>query len=263
MKKSFSAFLIIIASINFSAQGIIKYDFKKRVNHVFQDVLYVAFEDVMNNSYGQTKNIELGVVPLGFALWNNKKFDNKEKELYNKYEIYRNKSYDYFNVRIDLKDSNEGFSNNSMSINTNKLLIEFETDRNNTHVYTYLNAFGISSGFDNDIDNTWLSKSFVCKTKVSSNGYINTDADFRIYNIFYYTTLSITSGSWDKNDKSKFDITIYEKSDDANNLRMRKTIIKGNNEEAMKYLKKNDIDYIDYPENETEKFIEEDFKPLK
>ncbi|KFF09025.1 hypothetical protein [Chryseobacterium luteum] len=267
MKKSLSAFLIIMTSVSFSAQNIIKYDFKKRVNHVFQDVLYVAFEDIMNNSYGKTKNIELGIIPLSFALWNNKNVDNthsKKQELHNKYEIYRYKSDDHFNVRIDLNDNKEGVYNNSMSIDTNKLLIKFEKDKYNTHVYTYLDAFGISFNFDNDENNTGLSKNFFCKTKVNSNGYINTAADFRIYNIFYFTTLSISSRSWDKkNDNERFDITIYEVSDNDNTLRMRKTLIKGNNEGAIKYLKKNDIDYVDYLENWGEKFKEEDFKPLE
>lgn len=92
-----------------------------------------------------------------------------------------------------------------------------------------------------------------------SDWYIDTEKDFK-YHIFYYTTLSISSDSRDKKDIKKFDIIIYEKSDDANNLRMRKTTIKGNNEEAIKYLKKN---LIDYSENETDQFKEEDFKPLK
>lgn len=262
MKKLLSIFLIIITAINFSAQNVIKYDFKKRVNHVMKDSIYEAFEIIVNKrSIGSPKYLKMGILPLGFAIW------DKEKEINPKFDsddyIWLQKN-DY-NLKYHLYPfvNNKGSFMGSFTIDVNKLFIKFEKNSYSTSVDTYLNAFGVSSNFDSDKNNTWLSKDFFCKTWVHSNGYINTDADFRIYNIFYFTTLSISSGSWDKNDKSKFDITIYEKSDDANNLRLRKIIIKGNNEEAMKYLKKNDIDYIDYPENETEKFIEEDFKPLK
>ncbi|WP_449399898.1 hypothetical protein [Chryseobacterium wanjuense] len=73
-----------------------------------------------------------------------------------------------------------------------------------------------------------------------SNDYIDSDHDFKIFNTFYYNTLSISYEN--KIKKIKFKIIIYEKVsgliDNQNNLLMRKVIIKENNKEAIEYLKK-------------------------
>jgi hypothetical protein len=238
-----------------------KYDFKTRVNHVLQDSLYEAFEVIVNKyPAGPSKYIKTGILPFGFAIW------DKEKKVNPKYEsdecIWHQRGHDYiryilYPMAVDKKGSFIG----DFTIDFNHLFVEFATDyRGYTNVYTYLNSFDIGVSFENDVDKTLLSKDFVCKTQVNSNWYINTDKeDVEIYTIFYYTTLSVLFRSSDKNNQKGFEITIYEKSDNADNLRMRKAVINGNYNEAMEYLKKNDIDYSEYKE---EQFKEEDFKKI-
>ncbi|WP_313000528.1 hypothetical protein [Chryseobacterium gleum] len=118
-----------------------------------------------------------------------------------------------------------------------------------------LNSFILSSSCDNDNTKTWISKSFLCKTHVISNDYIDLNKDFKIINILYYNTLSLTSNS----DKNKFEITIYEKVDRQMNLLMRKTIIKGNKEDAIDYLKRYNINYNNINDKD---FQEQDFKKI-
>jgi len=90
---------------------------------------------------------------------------------------------------------------------------------------------------------------------VISNDYIDLNKDFKIINILYYNTLSLTSNS----DKNKFEITIYEKVDRQMNLLMRKTIIKGNKEDAIDYLKRYNINYNNINDKD---FQEQDFKKI-
>ncbi|MDI9312539.1 MAG: hypothetical protein QM535_20175 [Limnohabitans sp.] len=252
--------MFIFFGLSVKSQEYEKYDFKKRINYVMQDSLYEVFDIIVNkHPIGPKKYIEMDIVPLKFAIWDKEK--ERNPKFYSDDYIWHQKSDD--NIKYHLYpfvNNINGSFLGDFTISPYKLLIKSEENKRGMYVDTYLNSFEIGISFDHNVDKTSLCKNFFCKTRVMSDWYINTDADFRIYNIFYYTTLSITSGSRNKNDKKRFDIIIYEKSDDANNLRVRKTIINGNNQEAIKYLRKNNIDYS---ENDFEQFKEEDFKPLK
>ncbi|RXM39961.1 hypothetical protein BOQ62_08910 [Chryseobacterium sp. CH21] len=248
MKTLFKFILFIFIPLEFSAQNIIQYDFKKQVNHIFQGSLYDAFEEAIDNYHNKPKEyIHSDILPLKFVT------QHKENKNYKiKIEDFPNQ----YNIKFKF-DQYEGGNENCLSfleIDTNKLLIQSQKDNSGTkYINTYLNSFILSNSCDND--KTWISKSFLCKTHVISNEYIDINPNPKIINILYYNTLSITSS----NQKNKFEITIYEKVDRQMNLLMRKVIIKGNKEKAIDYLKHYNIDYNSI--NDTD-FQEQDFKKI-
>lgn len=252
MKTLFKFVLFIFIPLEFSAQNIIQYDFKKQVNHIFQGSLYDAFEEAMSNYPNRSKEyIQSGILPLKFVAQYK---ENKNKNYKIKIEDFPNQ----YNIKFKF-DQYETSNENCLSfleVDTNKLLIQSQKDNSgNKYINTYLNSFTVSNSCDNDNTKTWVSKSFLCKTHVISNQYIDITPAPQIINILYYNTLSITSS----NQKNKFEIIIYEKVNRQMNLLMRKVIIKGNKEDAVDYLKHYNIDYNSI--NDTD-FQEQDFKKI-
>lgn len=263
MKIRIGIILSIIGICFISSQELIKYSFKKNINHVLQDSLYTAFETAINKyPIKQSKYINSGALPLKFVVWNNN--DSKSKLSKNYDILFQNNPLNY-NLKFSFYPhavNKEGTSSSDLVIDTNKLLIYSQKDNSqDVRINTYLNALEVTSDSDNDKDKSWLLKSFFCKTHMISNDYIDSDHDFKIFNTFYYNTLSISYEN--KIKKIKFEIIIYEKVsgliDNQNNLLMRKVIIKENNKEAIEYLKKNRLDYSNINDAD---FKEDDFKKI-
>ncbi|MDR6371285.1 hypothetical protein J2795_002928 [Chryseobacterium bernardetii] len=252
MKTLFKFIFFIFIPLQFSAQDALQYDFKKQVNYVFQGSLYEAFQEAVTNYNSNSKEyIQSDILPLKFATQHkeskNKNYTIKIEDFPNQYNI---------KFKFDQYENSKENCLNFLEIDTNKLFIQSQKDNSGVkYINTYLNSFMLSSSCDNDNTKTWISKSFLCKTHVISNEYIDINKDFKIINILYYNTLSLTSNSA----KNKFEITIYEKVDRQMNLLMRKTIIKGNKEDAIDYLKRYNINYNSINDKE---FQEQDFKKI-
>lgn len=270
--------LFIFFGLIVKSQEYKKYDFEKQVRFVFDDSSYTAMEIAVNNHLifepYYKKYVEKNIVPLKFIMWK-KREDHKK----NNFEDFIEGFSSYFDKQKKHSDTNIFFDFSFIEPSTkierasgadyyfisyaNDVGIRFRKNINeNSKIEYFLKTFcigKISTPYDRTVK---ISKIFSSKSHVFTDEFLNNCEKCNIEKIIYSNKTTISSENIKEN-VERFNILIYDRVEKNHNddplLIARKVIITGSKNEAIDYLKKNNLDY---QEVSSENIKEEDSNDL-
>lgn len=255
---------------------------------------YIIKEDIKKDSIYDFLNKKkiLPFYDFQKTLSTKKLFDKKDKQLYFQEIQKLNNFFDsLMDNEIDFKKSNRKLSTGDtlglihnlyrgsyvgfflldakkISANFSKNLgfsggdIAYDDDRENKENFAYDSEYlfdAFTLGKAEIYNNYYVTTDIKCKEKVYTYGSFELSKS-RIYRIVYFFTTEIKNTIKEKENDEHFQIDIFENI--VSNLKenvciMRKVTIKGNKEEAIKYLNQNKLNYN---EIEPEKYKYQDFQ---